>query len=206
MLAEVEALGLEVETLINNAGFGADRAASTRAPAERLLEMIDLNVRALTETCRLVLPAMIERATRGDPQRRVDRRLPGRARTWRSIMRARPMSCRSPRRFTRRMKAKGVKVSALCPGPTATEFFDVAGSEGLDARQDGHRSGRRRRGGPQGPRAEPRHRHSRAREQDRRPEQPLPAARVDAPRRSPGSRPDRRAEAGLRPPSAAPRT
>jgi short-subunit dehydrogenase len=28
------------------------------------------------------------------------------------------------------MKGKGVNVSALCPGPTATEFFDVAGSKG----------------------------------------------------------------------------
>jgi short-subunit dehydrogenase len=28
------------------------------------------------------------------------------------------------------MKGKGVKVTALCPGPTATEFFDVADSKG----------------------------------------------------------------------------
>src|SRR5688572_13747339 len=46
LLAEVAGLGLEVETLINNAGFGAAGSFVEAAP-ERLLEMIDLNVRSL---------------------------------------------------------------------------------------------------------------------------------------------------------------
>ena len=71
---------------------------------------------------------MIERAARRDPQRRLDRRLPGRARTWRSIMPARPMSSRFTEALHQEMKGNGVKVSALCPGPTATEFFEVAGA------------------------------------------------------------------------------
>jgi short-subunit dehydrogenase len=46
--------------LINNAGFGlVGRFAEL--PPERQREMIDLNVRTLTELCRLVLPGMLER-------------------------------------------------------------------------------------------------------------------------------------------------
>ena len=128
MIADVEALGLRIDTLINNAGFGiAGRFAS--APAERLLEMIDLNVRALTETCRLVLPDMIERgagAILNVASTAAFQAGPNMAVYYAS--KAYVLS------FTEALhqenKAKGVKVSALCPGPTATEFFDVAGSRG----------------------------------------------------------------------------
>jgi short-subunit dehydrogenase len=128
MIADVEALGLRIDTLINNAGFGiAGRFAS--APAERLLEMIDLNVRALTETCRLVLPAMVERgagAILNVASTAAFQAGPNMAVYYAS--KAYVLS------FTEALhqenKAKGVKVSALCPGPTATEFFDVAGSKG----------------------------------------------------------------------------
>ena len=60
LLQEIESRGLTVETLINNAGFGlSGRFADL--PADRQLGMIDLDIRALTELCRLVLPAMVER-------------------------------------------------------------------------------------------------------------------------------------------------
>src|SRR6185436_8506153 len=57
LIAELEAEGLSVGTLINNAGFGLGGAFADR-PLGRLSEMIDLNVRTLTELCQLVLPAM----------------------------------------------------------------------------------------------------------------------------------------------------
>ena len=60
MIAAVEAEGLTVGTLINNAGFGLAGKFATQ-PLERQREMIDLNVRTLTELCHLVLPAMLER-------------------------------------------------------------------------------------------------------------------------------------------------
>ena len=47
LVNEVEAEGLQIDTLINNAGFGlAGRFAAL--PLERQREMIDLNVRTLT--------------------------------------------------------------------------------------------------------------------------------------------------------------
>jgi len=128
VLAEVAGLGLEVDTLINNAGFGASGPFAEASP-ERLLGMIDLNVRALTELTRLALPAMVERkrgailnvastaAFQAGPNMAVY--YAGKAYVL-SLTEA----------IHHEMKGKGVKVTALCPGPTATEFFEVAESAG----------------------------------------------------------------------------
>ncbi|HEY5723669.1 MAG TPA: SDR family oxidoreductase [Allosphingosinicella sp.] len=128
LVDQVKGLGLEIDILINNAGFGV-AGRFDRAPADRLLEMIDLNVRALTETCRLVLPAMIERgrgAILNVASTAAFQAGPNMAVYYAS--KAYVLS------FTEALhqenKDKGVKVSALCPGPTATEFFDVAESSG----------------------------------------------------------------------------
>ena len=128
LLAEVGKLGLEVDTLINNAGFGLiGRFAS--APPERLLEMIDLNIRALTETCRLFLPAMVERrrgAILNVASTAAFQAGPNMAVYYAS--KAYVLSFTEA--LHQELKDKGVKVSALCPGPTATEFFDVAEARG----------------------------------------------------------------------------
>jgi len=128
LVEQVRGLGLEIDTLINNAGFGVTGRFDA-APADRLLEMIDLNVRALTETCRLVLPAMVERgrgcilnvastaAFQAGPNMAV-------------YYASKAYVLSFTEALHQENKAKGVKVSALCPGPTATEFFDVAESSG----------------------------------------------------------------------------
>ncbi|HEU0133754.1 MAG TPA: SDR family oxidoreductase [Allosphingosinicella sp.] len=128
LLAEVEGLGLQVETLINNAGFGA-AGAFAEAPPERLLEMIDLNVRSLSELCRLVLPAMVARRSGGIlnvASTAAFQAGPNMAVYYAS--KAYVLSLTEA--LHQEMKGKGVKVTALCPGPTATEFFEVAGSAG----------------------------------------------------------------------------
>lgn len=128
LLAEVEGLGLRVDTLINNAGFGLSGRFAD-APAERLLEMIDLNVRALTELCRLVLPAMAERgkgAILNVASTAAFQAGPNMAVYYAS--KAYVLSLTEA--IHQEMKGKGVKVTALCPGPTATEFFEVADSAG----------------------------------------------------------------------------
>jgi short-subunit dehydrogenase len=125
LIAELEARGLSVACLINNAGFGlAGKFADLPLPRQR--EMLDLNVSALTELCRLVLSGMIERrqgailnvASTGAFQAG-----PGIAVYF--ATKAYVLS------FTeglhQELKGSGVKVSALCPGPTATEFGEVAG-------------------------------------------------------------------------------
>lgn len=126
LLAELQAQDLSVETLINNAGFGlAGRFADQ--PAERQLEMIALNVTALTELCRLVLPAMLERqrgAILNVASTAAFQAGPNSAVYYAS--KAYVLSLTEA--LHEEAKGKGVRVTALCPGPTATEFFEVAGS------------------------------------------------------------------------------
>lgn len=126
LLAEVAGLGLEVDTLINNAGFGA-AGAFVEAPPERLLEMIDLNVRSLTDLCRLALPPMLER--RRGFILNVASTAAFQAGPYSAVYYATKAYVLSlSEALHEESKGSGIHVSALCPGPTATEFFEVAGS------------------------------------------------------------------------------
>jgi uncharacterized protein len=123
---EVAGLGLTVETLINNAGFGLTGRFADQ-PAERQSEMIALNVTALTELCRLALPPMLERG-RGFILN-VASTAAFQAGPWSAVYYASKAYVLSlSEALHEEAKARGVHVSALCPGPTATEFFAVAGS------------------------------------------------------------------------------
>ena len=92
--------------------------------------MIDLNCGALTELAHAVLPAMIAAQVGRDPQRRLDRRLPAGPRHG-GLFRdqgVRPVLHRGAARGSAARTAS--RVTALCPGPTATEFGEVAGLGG----------------------------------------------------------------------------
>jgi short-subunit dehydrogenase len=120
--------GLRIETLINNAGFGlvGDFAA---LPEDRQLEMIDLNVRVLTQLCRRALPPMIER--RGGFILNVASTAAFQAGPNMAVYYATKAFVLSlTEALHQEAKGTGVHVTALCPGPTATEFFDVAGAGG----------------------------------------------------------------------------
>ena len=52
--------GIEVELLVNNAGFGA-YGYTHEIPEDRLLEMIQLNCSTVVELTRLYLPSMVQR-------------------------------------------------------------------------------------------------------------------------------------------------
>jgi short-subunit dehydrogenase len=124
LLAELEAEGLSVGTLINNAGFGLAGKFADR-PLARLSEMIDLNVRTLVELCHLVLPAMRARgegaicnvASTAAFQ-------PGPNMAVYYASKAFVLSFTEA--LHHELKGTGIRVSALCPGPTATEFGEVA--------------------------------------------------------------------------------
>ncbi len=125
LVSELEWRGLRVETLINNAGSGlAGRFADL--PLTRQREMLDLNVVALTELAHLVLPAMREKrqgailnvASTGAFQ-------PGPGIGVYFATKAYVLSFTEA--LHQELKGSGIKVSALCPGPTATEFGAVAG-------------------------------------------------------------------------------
>jgi short-subunit dehydrogenase len=125
LIGEIEARGLTVATLINNAGFGLTGRFADR-PIEPLLGMIDLNIRALTELAHLVLPAMRERrsgAILNLASTAAFQAGPGFAVYFAS--KAYVLSFTEA--LHQELKGSGIRVSALCPGPTATEFGEVAG-------------------------------------------------------------------------------
>ena len=126
LIAELEAEGLQVDTLINNAGFGLAGRLQVQS-LDRLVEMIDLNCRTLTELCHLVLPGMSERG-RGAILNVASTAAfqPGPNMAVYYATKAYVLSFTEA--LHHEMKGSGIKVSALCPGPTHSEFSDVADS------------------------------------------------------------------------------
>ena len=128
LMADLETAGEQVEVLINNAGFGLiGKFASL--DAKRLRQMIDLNVGALTDLCRAVAPQMIARksgailnvASTASIQ-------PGPNMAVYFATKAYVLSFTEA--LHEELKPHGIKVSCLCPGPTHTEFGEVAGFGG----------------------------------------------------------------------------
>jgi short-subunit dehydrogenase len=125
LLADLAANGEEVATLINNAGFGLTGLFAGQQ-ASRLREMIDLNVGALTELCRAVVSRMIERrsgAILNVASTAAFQPGPGMAVYF--ATKAYVLSLTEA--LHEELRPFGIKVSALCPGPTATEFGEVSG-------------------------------------------------------------------------------
>jgi short-subunit dehydrogenase len=128
LVANVEAAGETIELLVNNAGFGLHGRFDKSDP-KRLRQMIDLNCGALTELCREVLPAMIERRSGGILNVASTAAFqPGPGMAVYFATKAFVLSLSEA--LHEEAKRFGVKVTALCPGPTRTEFGEVAGFKG----------------------------------------------------------------------------
>ncbi len=125
LLADIAAAGLTINTLINNAGFGA-RGGVAELDGAVQLGMIDLNCRALVALAQGVLPQMIARRSGGILNlASVASFQPG---PWMAVYYASKAFVLSfSEALHEEVKDKGVRVAALCPGPTRTEFADVAG-------------------------------------------------------------------------------
>ncbi len=128
LTANVEGAGEQVEILVNNAGFGLIGRFAKRDP-ERLREMIDLNVGTLTDLCRLIAPGMIERGSGGILNVASTAAFqPGPNMAVYFATKAYVLSFTEA--LHEELKPHGVHVSCLCPGPTRTEFGEVAGFGG----------------------------------------------------------------------------
>ena len=128
LIADIEGAGEDVDLLINNAGFGLiGRFAELDAKRER--EMIDLNVGALTDLCRAVAPRMIARKSGGILNVASTAAFqPGPKMAVYFATKAFVLSLTEA--LHEELKPHGIKVSCLCPGPTRTEFGEVAGFGG----------------------------------------------------------------------------
>lgn len=128
LLADVEANGEVVDVLVNNAGFGLI-GRFAELDAGRLRQMIDLNVGALTDLCRALAPAMIERKSGAILNVASTAAFqPGPKMAVYFATKAFVLSLSEA--LHEELKPHGVKVSCLCPGPTRTEFGEVAGFGG----------------------------------------------------------------------------
>jgi short-subunit dehydrogenase len=124
--------GLAVDILINNAGLG-QFGLFTGTDPEQEVSQVRVNCEAVVRLSRLFVPHMVERR-----------------RGWVMILAStasfQPLPYLSTYAATKafdrffalglaaEVARSGVKVTALCPGPTESEFFDVAGATVFKAR------------------------------------------------------------------------
>jgi uncharacterized protein len=128
LMADLEAHGEAVDLLVNNAGFGLiGRFAELDARRER--QMIDLNVGALADLCRAVAPGMIEQKSGGIINVASTAAFqPGPRMAVYFATKAFVLSLTEA--LHEELKPHGINVTCLCPGPTRTEFGDIAGFGG----------------------------------------------------------------------------
>lgn len=113
----------EVDLLVNNAGFGM-QGEFWKLPLERQSEMLRLNIVALTELSHLLLPAMVER--RGDGIINVASTASFQPVPYASVYAATKAYVLSfSEGLAEEVRPYRVNVMALCPGGTATNFFDA---------------------------------------------------------------------------------
>jgi uncharacterized protein len=120
VMREVTARQLEIDVLVNNAGYGLAGGFSA-LPAEPQLGMIDLNVRALTALTRELVPGMVARR-RGYVLNVASLAAfqPGPLMSVYYASKAYVLSFSAA--LHEELREHGVKVTALCPGYTETEF------------------------------------------------------------------------------------
>ena len=132
LMADVAAHGEHVDLLVNNAGFGLAGQFADQDPA-RLRQMIDLNCGVLTELARAVAPGMIERGRGGILNVASTAAFqPGPGMAVYFATKAFVLSLSEA--LHEELKPHGVRVTCLCPGPTRTEFGEVAGWGGRSAK------------------------------------------------------------------------
>ena len=124
---EVQSAGVEIEMLINNAGFGGHGKFHER-PWEQDEAMIQLNVTALCELTRLVLPGMVER-NRGKILNVASMAafLPGPLQAVYYATKAFVVSFSQA--IAEELSDTNITVTALCPGAVDTGFASTANVE-----------------------------------------------------------------------------
>lgn len=117
----------DVEVLVNNAGRGVYGAFVEMSLEDQLASM-DLNMRALVEFSGVFLPEFVARK-RGYVLN-VASTTAYQANPWQCIYSAtKAFVVNYTEGLSIELEGTGASVTALCPGPTKSEFFDVAGYE-----------------------------------------------------------------------------
>lgn len=126
LLAATEGAGTPIDILINNAGFGYYGKFAESDP-ENQRQMVELNCASVVHLTQLFLPKMIERRN-------------GYVMIVASTAAYQPVAYMATYAATKvfdrffaealahEVAEYGIKVSALCPGPTESEFHEIAGT------------------------------------------------------------------------------
>jgi short-subunit dehydrogenase len=121
---ELNGHGMRIDILVNNAGHGY-RGKSWEIPIEQDISMVRLNIEAVLRLTKCFLPAMVQRRS-------------GRILNVGSVAGFEPGPLLNVYHATKafvvswsealaiELKDSGVTVTALCPGPTDTDFFPKA--------------------------------------------------------------------------------
>jgi uncharacterized protein len=135
LFAAVAELGLAVEVLVNNAGFGSG-GRFAKLDAEKEVSMVRTNCEAVVGLTRHYLPEL-------------ERRGRGAVLNIASLIAFQPVPFQATYGATKafvlsftdalheEMRGTGVTVTAVCPGPVRTEFGDAGGFGGADERIPG---------------------------------------------------------------------
>ncbi len=120
---------IDVDVLVNNAGFGA-RGPVAGIGVARQLEMVEVNVAALTRLTALLLPGMLERRRGGILNVASTAAFqPGPNSAVYYATKAYVLSFTEA--LAEEVRGSGVRVSCLAPGPTDTGFAAQAGAAGV---------------------------------------------------------------------------
>lgn len=129
LAAAVAARGLQVDLLINNAGFGSAAWFANEDPAHAQ-RMIALNCAALVDLAHAFVPAMLAQGHGGLIN--VASMAAFQPAPYMSLYGATKAFVLSySEGLWAECRGRGVKVLALCPGPVDTGFFAAAGDAGL---------------------------------------------------------------------------
>jgi uncharacterized protein len=127
LYAQVEGAGLSVDVLVNNAGLGLF-GAFTDIPWEREKMMLELDILTVVHLTKLFAPAMVRRqfgcvlnigstgAFQPTP-------------TYAAYAAAKSFVLSYSEAVNCELRGTGVTCTALCPGVTRTEFFQVSGQK-----------------------------------------------------------------------------
>jgi uncharacterized protein len=122
-----KAKGIVVDLLVNNAGFGQYGELS-QVETQRLLDMVQVNCTAVVHLTRLFLPDMITR-------RRGDILIVASTAAFQAVPYISTYAATKvfdlffAEGLAEEMKPHGIRVCALCPGSTESEFHSIAGQE-----------------------------------------------------------------------------
>jgi len=131
ILAFAQSKRLSIDLLINNAGFGSYGEFNS-APLPRQLEMVQVNCAAVVNLTHLFLPSMIQRKS-GDililASTAAFQAVP-----YISVYAAtKAFDLSFAEGLAQELKPLGIRVCALCPGSTESEFHEIANQSQLPA-------------------------------------------------------------------------